>query len=58
MPEVCLLAGAWLPVTSQGAAGDQSTSSRFRVPSELYPSGLAIKHTLDAADSPMRTSSQ
>ncbi len=58
MPEVCLSVGAWLPVTSQGAAGDQCTSSRFRLPAELYPSGLAIKHTLDAAVSPMRANSQ
>ncbi len=58
MPDICLSIGAWLPVTSQGAAGDQCTSSRFRIPAELYPSGLAIKHTLDAAVSPMRTNSE
>lgn len=58
MPEVCLLTGAWLPVTSQGTAGDQRTSSRFRLPAELCSSSIAIKHTLDAADSPMRSNSQ
>ena len=58
MPEVCLLAGAWLPVTSQGAVGDQCTSSRFRLPAELYPSGFALKHMLDATVSSMRTYSQ
>lgn len=37
IPEVCLLAGAWLLVTSQGAAGDQCISSRFHLHVELNP---------------------
>ena len=39
IPEVCLLAVAWLPVTSQGAAGDQCISSHFHLHAELNPSG-------------------
>ncbi len=58
MPDAFLLAGAWLPVTSQGAAGDQCTSSGLRLPAELRASSFAIKHTLDATVSPMRSDSQ
>ncbi len=58
MPEVYLSVGAWLPVTSQGAAGYQCTSSQFHLPAELYPSGFALKHTLDATVSSMRTNSE